>query len=409
MGHSDRRAHAARRLDRRRCGAARSSASAPRAPRRRRRPVIPLDLDEAVILPGLVNAHTHLELAHMAGQVPPASNFVAWVRAMLGVVRRAATVASVAAPQRAPSPRWRRPARWASATSATPRSRSVPLAALVVVGRALHGGARVPAADAGRVAGEHAAAPEWRRPRLCAAAARAPGRLRGAARAVLDIGAADLRPTARAGVRACPRARVVHCIWASRPRNSSSSPRAAGPFRDLLGDLGAGTRVAGARARPRARTSSSSGPCTRAARRPRHAVHAPGTRRPRGRAGATLVLCPRSNRWVGAGVPPVAAAVAAGVRLAIGTDSLASVADLNLFAELAYLRSLAPGVPASALLRAATLGGARALGCDSLGVLAPAPRAARSSACLLPASRTWKNGWWPTLPTRPTSAGWTSW
>ena len=88
-------------------------------------------------------------------------------------------------------------------------------------------------------------------------------------------------------------------------------------------------------------------------------------------AGATLVLCPRSNRWVGAGVPPVAAAFAAGVRVAVGTDSLASVEDLNLFAELAFLREIAPDVPASRLLEAATRGGARALGCTTLGVLAP--------------------------------------
>jgi cytosine/adenosine deaminase-related metal-dependent hydrolase len=87
--------------------------------------------------------------------------------------------------------------------------------------------------------------------------------------------------------------------------------------------------------------------------------------------GATLVLCPRSNRWVGAGVPAVADAVAAGVRLAVGTDSLASVADLNVFAELAALRGAAPAVPAATLLRAATLGGAQALALDGLGLLAP--------------------------------------
>jgi cytosine/adenosine deaminase-related metal-dependent hydrolase len=87
--------------------------------------------------------------------------------------------------------------------------------------------------------------------------------------------------------------------------------------------------------------------------------------------GATLVLCVRSNAWVGAGVPPVGDAVAAGVRLAVGTDSLASVADLNLFAELGGLRRVAPEVPASTLLRAATWGGAQALGCPSLGHLGP--------------------------------------
>jgi cytosine/adenosine deaminase-related metal-dependent hydrolase len=53
--------------------------------------------------------------------------------------------------------------------------------------------------------------------------------------------------------------------------------------------------------------------------------------------GATLVTCPRGNRLTGAGRPPVAAFFHSGVRVAVGTDSPASVPDLNLFAELAEL------------------------------------------------------------------------
>ena len=66
------------------------------------------------------------------------------------------------------------------------------------------------------------------------------------------------------------------------------------------------------------------------------------------RRGATLATCPRSNRWTGAGVPPVARFYESGVRVAVGTDSLASVEDLNVFAELAEMRRLAPSVPAAA-------------------------------------------------------------
>jgi len=78
-------------------------------------------------------------------------------------------------------------------------------------------------------------------------------------------------------------------------------------------------------------------------------------------AGATLVTCPRSNRWVGAGSPPVEQFYASGVRVAIGTDSLASVGDLNLFAELAEIRALGPSIPARAILDSATRIGAEAL------------------------------------------------
>ncbi len=79
----------------------------------------------------------------------------------------------------------------------------------------------------------------------------------------------------------------------------------------------------------------------------------------------TLVTCPRSNLHTGAGQPPVEAFYAAGVPVAVGTDSLASNTDLNLFAELALLRRLAPGVRASALLQSATVTGARALGFEA--------------------------------------------
>ena len=93
-------------------------------------------------------------------------------------------------------------------------------------------------------------------------------------------------------------------------------------------------------------------------------------------AGATVVTCPRSNRWTGAGLPPVARFYASGVRVAVGTDSLSSVEDLNVFAELALMRELAPDVPAGELLASATRHGADALGFgDELGTLEAGKRA----------------------------------
>jgi cytosine/adenosine deaminase-related metal-dependent hydrolase len=92
--------------------------------------------------------------------------------------------------------------------------------------------------------------------------------------------------------------------------------------------------------------------------------------------GATVVACPRSNRWTGAGEPPIGRFYASGVRVAIGTDSLASVEDLNIFAEMAEVRRLAPHVPAARILESATLAGAQALGFASeLGSLEPGKRA----------------------------------
>jgi cytosine/adenosine deaminase-related metal-dependent hydrolase len=93
-------------------------------------------------------------------------------------------------------------------------------------------------------------------------------------------------------------------------------------------------------------------------------------------AGATVVACPRSNLWTGAGTPPVERFYASGVRVAVGTDSLASVADLNVFSELAALRAAAPRVPAPRLLESATRVGAAALGFgDELGSIVAGGRA----------------------------------
>ena len=86
--------------------------------------------------------------------------------------------------------------------------------------------------------------------------------------------------------------------------------------------------------------------------------------------GATLVTCPRSNRWTGAGTPPIARFYASGVRVAIGTDSLASAPDVSVFAELAEIRHLDPAQPAAALLRSATHAGAEALGWSNRGAIA---------------------------------------
>ena len=91
---------------------------------------------------------------------------------------------------------------------------------------------------------------------------------------------------------------------------------------------------------------------------------------------ATVVTCPRSNRWVGVGYPPIERFYQSGVAVAVGTDSLASVEDLNLFSELKTMRYLAASVPARKLLESATLVGATALGLDrELGSITPGKQA----------------------------------
>ena len=87
--------------------------------------------------------------------------------------------------------------------------------------------------------------------------------------------------------------------------------------------------------------------------------------------GAHVVHCPQSNMKLASGACPVSKLLAAGVNVALGTDSAASNNDLNLFGEMqtaALLAKLTAGdasaLPAAAALAMATLGGARALGLD---------------------------------------------
>jgi len=102
--------------------------------------------------------------------------------------------------------------------------------------------------------------------------------------------------------------------------------------------------------------------------------------------GTTIVTCPRSNGHTGAGAPPIEDFYSAGVSVAVGTDSLASAPDLNVFAELATMRALAPTVPPAALLDSATRQGARALGFDAhYGTIEPG-KTARLLAVDMPSS-----------------------
>src|SRR5207253_992144 len=77
---------------------------------------------------------------------------------------------------------------------------------------------------------------------------------------------------------------------------------------------------------------------------------------------ATIVFCPRTHAFFGHEPHPFREFLRRGVRVALGTDSLASNPDLDLFAEAKFLDQHHPDVPGETLLRMATLGGAEALG-----------------------------------------------
>ncbi len=95
--------------------------------------------------------------------------------------------------------------------------------------------------------------------------------------------------------------------------------------------------------------------------------------------GVSVVHCPESNLKIAAGICPVASLVRAGINVALGTDGAASNNDLDMFGEMRTAALLAKGtsrdataIPAAVALEMATLNGARALGLgDDIGSLIP--------------------------------------
>ncbi|MCG2807042.1 MAG: amidohydrolase family protein, partial [Coriobacteriia bacterium] len=87
---------------------------------------------------------------------------------------------------------------------------------------------------------------------------------------------------------------------------------------------------------------------------------------------AGVALCPRSNTYLEGGSAPVRALADSGVPLGLGTDSLASNADLDLFEEARALQALEPSLSARRIIEIMTKEGAAALGiADRFGSLEP--------------------------------------
>jgi cytosine/adenosine deaminase-related metal-dependent hydrolase len=99
--------------------------------------------------------------------------------------------------------------------------------------------------------------------------------------------------------------------------------------------------------------------------------------------GVAVAHCPRSNAYVGSGIAPLRDLREAGVRVGIGTDGVSSTPSGDFFDELrtvvmmARARGRRPdALTASEALELGTLGSARALGLDAeIGSLVPGKRA----------------------------------
>jgi cytosine/adenosine deaminase-related metal-dependent hydrolase len=327
----------------------------------RRRPAdgtTEVDLGEVAILPGLVNAHTHLELSYLRDQVPPSSTFVAWIRdvmsargtrpdpdspEILGAVDRAIDEAIACGTAVVGD---------ISNTLVTfgPLARS-PLAAIV-----FYELIRFNTPDARAVV-------ERASQTLEALAPTERVRASLAAHAPYSVAPLVFRAIRQAVDRDPFSACSVHLSESAEEMEFIRT--GGGPWRAMLEELGSwdptwvppgGTPVQflDESGFLDGRVLAVHGVQMNAADLQRLAAR-----------GTTLVTCPRSNGHTGAGAPPLDEFYHSGVRVAVGTDSLASTPDLNVFGELATMRALAPSVPAAALLDSATRQGSRALGFDA--------------------------------------------
>ena len=322
------------------------------------------DLGNVVLMPGLVNAHIHLELSWLRGRVPPAGKFTDWVKQLIagrGGVERPDDPAVLDAIQSAI-----RELRASGTVAVGDISNSLaspgPMRAAGLDGVVFHELLGFNQRDGAAVE------------RTRSARAAAGARVSMAPHAPYST-SPELFQAIRAEVdaSACP---IMSVHLGESPEESEFLAAGSGPWRGMLEFVGVWRNdwaVPGCGPVEYldrlgvidARTLVVHGVQFDVAALARLAE-----------IGATLVTCPRSNQWVGVGLPPIARFYESGVAVAVGTDSLASVDDLNLFSELKAMRGIGPSVPAGKLLESATLIGARALGLErELGSLTPGKRA----------------------------------
>jgi aminodeoxyfutalosine deaminase len=310
-----------------------------------------LDLGDAAILPGLVNAHTHLDLSGMRGLAPPTPDFTNWLKHVIAY-RRLRTQEQVQADIRSGLAECQRfgttllgdisgdGGSWGALTDSPLRA---------VVYREFLGLSKDRAAGAwerlDRWLASRTATPTCRP----GASPHAPYSVRSSLFFV-------------AGTRGVPVA--VHLAETATELELLMLRR--GPFVPFLRDLGVYDPDGLAEDADHVlRLLNGLSPTL--------IVHgnflSPAAAIP---ANASMVYCPRTHSAFSHPPHPFREFLARGVRVAVGTDSLASNPDLDVLAEIRFLHRLYPDVPGAVMLRMATLSGAEALGwADETGNLAP--------------------------------------
>jgi cytosine/adenosine deaminase-related metal-dependent hydrolase len=308
-----------------------------------------LDLGNVAVIPGLVNSHTHLDLGGLRGRCPPSPDFTEWLRGVIGH-RRGQTpqhcrdsikagiaeclatgttlVGDIAAAGMS----------WESLSQA-------PLRAVVFY--ELLGLPKDRARQAWVTMKEYLADRPDTTTCRWGVSPHAPYSVRS--------------PLIRAAART-QRPLAIHL--AETPAEVELLAHHTGPLREFLGELGAWepSRLVGD-------SESVVRLCIEASSQLYiHGNFLPGSiDLPQ---HATIVYCPRTHAAFGHSPHPFREFVRRGIRIALGTDSLASNPDLDMLSEIRFLHQRYPELPCASLLQMATLAGADALGwgdqCGSL-------------------------------------------
>jgi cytosine/adenosine deaminase-related metal-dependent hydrolase len=328
---------------------------------------LPIERVHGVLMPGLVNAHTHLELSALRGQVPGGAGFVPWVENLIGMRAEAQPQDDAAAIERAVADL---DASGTVAVGEVTNSLTAvrALARMGLVGCIFH---EVFGVDLAGLEKRVAALPslveevvgEWPTPDLTYSPS--PHTLytthRDVTRRLVDEGRAKRRRVSihlaehPAERRFLERGDGPIVDWYERllrlRRESLEWPgKSPIEFADDLGVLAPHVlcvHLTDARAEELDRVAAREAP---------------------------VVFCPRSNLYIESRLPSLIAARAAGIWPALGTDSLASNSSLDVLAEARALADRFPDVPARDLLRMATWEGARALDRSDLGRIAVGAR-----------------------------------
>lgn len=311
------------------------------------------DLGDVAILPGFVNAHTHLDLSGLRGKCPPCADFTAWLRQVIAH-RRNTSLQQIEADVRAGLAESLQHGTTllgdiASGGASWPILVDAPLRNVVFY--------EILGLTKERSEQSLEAARTWLETHPPTSRCR-PGLSPHAPYSVRS----DL--LAQTALLACRPNRPIAIHLAESREELELLHHHRGPFVPFLKELGVWDADG---------LSSNAASVMKVLdqRIPKLFVHgnylAPSARTPR---DSTIVYCPRTHGAFGHTAHPFRHFLQRGIRVALGTDSLASNPDLSILAEMRHLHRNYPNVPGDVLLRMGTLSGAEALGwADETGSL----------------------------------------